>query len=152
MTARTPTRARVKPCLALLVLPALAILPGCQTAGKHQEKHIPQYGVITEVAVKTKGINNTVTAYPQFRIIRWRDGEAAYDTLSSLVTDGHSGTGNFDTTIVETTITPTSSPTVIDKVYNYGLLILHPYYTGLSTAVRIYNVKVTGTIATMRMD
>lgn len=117
-----------------------------------QFREIPQYGVITEVAVKTKGINNTVTAYPQFRIIRWRDGEAAYDTLSSLVTDGHSGTGNFDTTIVETTITPTSSPTVIDKVYNYGLLILHPYYTGLSTAVRIYNVKVTGTIATMRMD
>lgn len=46
MTARMPTRPRVKPCLALLVLPAMAILPGCQTAGRHAEKHIPQYGVI----------------------------------------------------------------------------------------------------------
>lgn len=116
-----------------------------------QFRDLPSGGIVSNVKIKTKGINNTVDQYPQFLLIRWQDGESGYESLSSLVTDGHSGGGDFDTTIVETTITPTTT-TTIDNAYNYGLRILHPYYAALSTAVRIYNVKMTGTLATLRND
>lgn len=107
--------------------------------------HIPQGGTILTAVVRSKGINNTVTGYPLYTIVRWQGGESSFEDVSSATTDSHSGGGDFDATIATTTVTATALQT-IDNAYQYGVKINHPYYTSLSTAVRIYDVKLTGTI------
>lgn len=111
-------------------------------------RNLPEGGTITQIDITSKGTGTTITQIPQYRIIRWQDGEHNYTNVSALTDDVHT-TANFTSFSDTTTITP-SSTTTIDHNYQYGLLILHPYDAGGCYA-RFYEVVMTGTATALKV-
>lgn len=110
---------------------------------------LPPNGEIGEINVTSRGQAPSVTGWPQYQLIRWQDGETNYETLSALITDQHSISGNFDTTTATTTITP-SATTNIESDWRYGLRVLHPYHAG-GNWVYLFDVAIDGTAENMQL-
>lgn len=111
-------------------------------------KDLPAGGVLSNVKVKSKGIENVVPTYPTYRIVRWLEGDD-FEYVSNAVTDIHSTDGNWHTVVRTTTLTPSSAHT-IDSKYRYGVRVTHPYPAAGSASMRIYDVGAYGTLQELR--
>jgi hypothetical protein len=110
---------------------------------------LPAGASLTRVEVDTKGGSGTVPVYPTYRIVRWRTGDATLDNVSALTTDDHSVSGNWNTDVATTTLTPSAAHT-IDNTYRYGLRVDHPY-AALSSFMRIYRIAMLGSSTSIQV-
>lgn len=124
-----------------------ATVNGCYTIVVFH--NLPQGGVITSAVIRSKGINNTVTGMPLYEIVRWQGGESNFTAIGSEI-DAHSPSA-FADSIASTTVTATANQTV-DNAYQYGVKIYHPYNADPTTAVAVYDIKITGTIDVIQSD
>lgn len=101
---------------------------------------------LTNVKLDTKGVAGSGTAnLPSYQLIRWK-GSTAPTNVSGSTADAHSA-GNFTSTELTTTITPTSTPHTIDAEYHYGVVVTHPWDGGSSAAVYIYDCYTTMSVS-----
>ncbi|MGN6107657.1 MAG: hypothetical protein ACTHU0_21285 [Kofleriaceae bacterium] len=116
---------------------------------------LPPNGTMTSVRLRTKGNQaaNAGATYPDYRLIRWQDGDAAVEYLSAMTDDAHS-TANWlsdklDTTIIVAPVAPATA--AIDRDYHYGVIIYHPWQSPDGQSMAIYEVEVNGTATEMRI-
>lgn len=118
---------------------------------------MPDGAIVTAVTIRTKGIGaaNNPTQQPTFALVSIPTGDASQSLLSAVTTDAHTwgGGGNYLTTVVATTITPTSGSFTVDKstaASIYGVYIDPPYDASLSNGLYIYSMTVTFSTTTVR--
>lgn len=103
----------------------------------------PHGSTIVTVSVVADGTTTTAPTFPTYRVVRWRDGEDAYENLSNTVTDVHDGTGDWGSN-TRTTVLTVNALSEIDSSYRYGVRVFHPY-AGTTSAVRVFDVFAEGT-------
>ena len=105
---------------------------------------LPPGGEIAQVDVTSRGSVASPDEYPKYVLVRWQDGENNMQVLSVTTTDHHSVSGNFDSDMDTTTITPIST-VIIDPTWRYGLYMFHTYKnTGAWSYV--YDAAISGTV------
>jgi hypothetical protein len=112
---------------------------------------LPQGGVITTATITCRGtISIDNNDLPTYRIVRWKDSAAATFTyVSNIKTDDAHTDDDFFFVTGTTTITANASTTV-DNQYRYGLLITHPFRTGSTQGMRIYDAQINGTLNVLK--
>lgn len=107
---------------------------------------LPQGGEIDTVEITCRGtISIDNNDLPTYRIVRWKDSAAATFTyVSNIKTDDAHTDDDFFFVTGTTTVTANASQT-IDNQYRYGLLITHPFRTGSTQGMRIYDAQINGT-------
>lgn len=111
---------------------------------------VPEGQTITQIEISCIGFNaGTVgMTFPSFEAVRWRG--TSRDSMSSITADTHI-LANWNITTVSTTITITSNA-VINRDYQYGLMIYHGYYSGSPAgAAYFWNAVMTGTATDLRV-
>jgi len=103
----------------------------------------PHGSTIVTVSVVADGTTTTAPTFPTYRVVRWRDGEDAYENMSDTVTDTHDGTGDWGSN-TRTTVLTINAHATIDSSYRYGVRVFHPY-AGATSAVRVFDVFAEGT-------
>lgn len=111
--------------------------------------NLPDGGTITTVSVTSQGTLGTgVVTLPTYQVVRWQ-GSGAKQSMSSVVTDAHSG-ANWTTATLTTSLSIIAN-NIIDKSYRYALIVFHPFESGFNGAMRVYDVKATGTASELRL-
>lgn len=114
----------------------------------------PDGSTMTQVVVKTKGTAGGASNPADkatYKIIRWA-AATAFQDMSALTNDAHTygGGGNWQTTVVDTTITVNANAVIDYSVYQYALLVNHPADGGTGSGIYVYSVTPSYTVTQLR--
>ncbi len=114
-----------------------------------QFTNLPHGQTITKVSLETNGTNSDVDFYPTYRLVRWQDGGTAFEVMSNITNDEHATTLDWGGAKQITEVTVTAFGT-IDRAYNYGIRVIHPYFAGTGTGVQIFDIWAEGAQASLQ--
>lgn len=94
--------------------------------------HQAEIGSIVVLTMGVAGTNNNPTGKASYRLYRYDGSTQTKTALSSATADAHTygGGGNWLTTYISTTITPTTTTVVNNALYTYALEVTNPYNSG----------------------
>lgn len=115
---------------------------------------LPIGAIITGASITAGGseLGSVSSTLPNYQIVSWVTGLAAYATHSSLTVDAAASPLGFATTASETTITATGSASsrTVDETRRYGIYVEHPYEAVNDQGMYVYNAYITATVDVIR--